>query len=262
MSTITSSTLLNQTQNQTESGLDRQELFESTDDFLQIFIQQLKNQNPLEPMKSTDFIDSISRLASVEQSVNQSAHLEELKNLIKQQTGDLTSGIGYLNNLIEYASDIVTLEGGVTGFYYELPQDVEVETVEVRIEGIDGTLAYSGTGLTQTGVKHKFGWDGKDEFGQQLNDGLYKVTVTAIPKGDGATPIAIDTSAIGVVTGVESQADGSNLLIIGNSTGTDAMVPQDSVLSVSVPVQTQQTSDAEQSDNFEELLEQLISQNF
>ncbi len=52
------------------------------DDFMNLLIAQLKNQDPLNPMKDTEFIAQLANFSSLEQVSNMNKNLEEF---LKQQ---------------------------------------------------------------------------------------------------------------------------------------------------------------------------------
>lgn len=52
------------------------------DAFLKILVTQMKNQNPLEPMKDTEFIGQMAQFSSLEQLTN----LNETMNQILEET--------------------------------------------------------------------------------------------------------------------------------------------------------------------------------
>lgn len=60
------------------------------EDFLLLMIQQLQNQDPLEPMKNEDFIAQLAQFNSLEQMQNLNSTMESLGNLqILAQTASL-----------------------------------------------------------------------------------------------------------------------------------------------------------------------------
>lgn len=50
------------------------------DEFLKILIAQIKNQDPMKPMEDKEFIAQMAQFTSVEQMVNMSKDLKDLKN--------------------------------------------------------------------------------------------------------------------------------------------------------------------------------------
>lgn len=48
------------------------------DDFIKLFIEQLKRQNPLEPLKDKEFISQISQFSSLEQVTKLNSNMEKL----------------------------------------------------------------------------------------------------------------------------------------------------------------------------------------
>jgi flagellar basal-body rod modification protein FlgD len=52
------------------------------DMFLQLMVAQLKNQNPLNPMEGTDFLQQLSQISGVEQMVEMRKELEAIHQLL------------------------------------------------------------------------------------------------------------------------------------------------------------------------------------
>lgn len=67
--------------NSTQSGTGKKSLDQQ--DFLNLLIMQLKNQDPLNPMKDTEFISQMANFSSLEQMTTMSKNMERL--LVAQQ---------------------------------------------------------------------------------------------------------------------------------------------------------------------------------
>ena len=64
---ITSSTVIDQRSQEIQSQSKREGSYMQMDDFLQLLTAQIGNQDPLEPMKDTEFISQMANIASLEQ---------------------------------------------------------------------------------------------------------------------------------------------------------------------------------------------------
>ncbi|MEA3283793.1 MAG: flagellar hook capping FlgD N-terminal domain-containing protein [Synergistota bacterium] len=62
------------------------------DDFLKLYIEQLKNQDPLEPMDTNEMAAQFSQFTTVEQLMNMNSSMEEMLSL---QLGNAVSYIGF-----------------------------------------------------------------------------------------------------------------------------------------------------------------------
>jgi flagellar basal-body rod modification protein FlgD len=70
----------------------------SQDQFLQLLVAQLQNQDPLSPTDSTTFISQLATFSQLQETQKQSASFEQLLKL--QQ---LTQGTSLIGKTVEYA---------------------------------------------------------------------------------------------------------------------------------------------------------------
>jgi flagellar basal-body rod modification protein FlgD len=64
------------------------------DQFLQILITQLKNQDPLSPMQDKDFIAQMAQFSSVEQLTEMNGNLKSMLAMLSQSLGSASGIIG------------------------------------------------------------------------------------------------------------------------------------------------------------------------
>lgn len=198
-------------------------LAKDLDSFLQLLTSQLKHQDPLSPMDSTEFTNQLVGFAQVEQQIGMNDNLTSMIWLSQQSIA--SNAVNYIGKTIEGESGQVPLQDGKLKAAYGLNTDAKNVTVVVRNEA--GDIVYS-RAMTATADKaqgvHPFEWDGKDTNGNQLPDGAYGVSVTAL----GADDVAVESyvTAFGRVTGVTA-INGTTVLLIGK-----VGIPVDSVLSV------------------------------
>lgn len=220
MSSISSSTAAD-TSKLTQSQTAYKTLTGNFQDFLQMFVAQLQHQDPLEPMNTSDFTNSLANLSSVEQAVNMNSNMEKLVSLYQAtQTSNLA---GYIGKNVEVNGSQFQLENGSGAFSYTL--DADAQAVPIAITDANNKLVLQVEGNATAG-KHAFSWDGKDANGNQLPDGIYKVTVGAADVDGNITPVS--TTGKGRVTGINMENGTSTLEVLNNS------VSLDNILSLSI----------------------------
>lgn len=203
-------------------------LADNFDTFLTLLTTQLKNQDPLEPTKSDEFVRQLVQFSQVEQAIASNKSLEQLLDM--QATNQAAAAIGYIGKSVEAVGNIVPLEGGKAKFSYALDQKAAGNVIV--ISDLQGKVVHSAAGNTEIG-KHTFTWDGLDQNGNALPEGSYKVTVNAYDENQDQIDVPI--SVYGTVTGVASGEDGA-LLSIGT-----VNIPLTEVLSVNVATENEET---------------------
>ena len=194
-------------------------LADTFDTFLALLTTQLKNQDPLDPMKSSEFTSQLVQFAGVEQSINTNKKLDQLVQL--QTSSQLNSAVSFIGKTVEVISDLLLLKDGAAKISYGL--DRKAAHTIISIVDQNGRVVRTVQGETDAG-RHEFEWDGRDSNGLQVPDGVYGFSVVATD-GDEET---IDTIAasFGRVTGVEV-VDNAPRLNIG-----ELGVPFDAVFAV------------------------------
>lgn len=177
-------------------------LAENFDTFLTMLTVQLKNQDPLSPMDSTQFTNQLVQFSAVEQQINTNKNLESLLSATK--TNSQAQAISYIGHEIEAVSSAVPLQDGQADFSYTLAK--EAASITVTIKDSSGKLVANLPAETTAG-RHEATWDGKDLDGKQLEDGYYTIEINAVDS-DGAT-IGTGTTVYGRVTDVASDSSGT-----------------------------------------------------
>ncbi|CAA7620067.1 flagellar hook assembly protein FlgD [Magnetospirillum sp. UT-4] len=189
-----------------KSAAGTKSLAQNFDTFLTMLTVQLKNQDPLSPMDSTEFTNQLVQFASVEQQINANANLEKL--IASQSINTQSQLINYIGNSIEADTMSVPLQDGKAAFSVTLADEATSANAVIQDSGgkIVATLP-----LKATTDRQEVSWDGKDSDGNQLDDGAYKVAISAID-GTGKT-VAAGVTAYGKVTDVASGKDSSSSLL-------------------------------------------------
>jgi flagellar basal-body rod modification protein FlgD len=164
--------------------------------FLALLTTQLKNQDPLEPMKSEEFTQQLVQFSGVEQAINTNRKLDQLVQL--QTSNQLTGAVSYIGKSVEVVSDQLMLQDGTSKITYGL--DGKAVKTTIKIIDQTGTTVRTISGDTEQG-RHEYVWDGRNESGDLVTDGVYNFTVIAV--GPENKTIDTVTATVGKVTGIE-----------------------------------------------------------
>lgn len=210
----------------TEARTDpKQSISGEFDQFLLLLTTQLRNQDPTDPLDANEFTQQMVDFAGVEQAIQTNTNLEEIISLT--QLAQVNTAVGYLGNRVEAAGNKIELSKGSSEFSYDISAEAEKAFITIIDEG--GNLVFSSEAASETG-KNEYTWDGKDNQGNSLPDGIYNLTVTAVDEEGGQ--VEVTTAVSGEVTGVA--IDGSDVILsIGD---TDVLL--DDVISIRSPLKT------------------------
>jgi len=202
-----------------QAGLDAGSLAETFDNFLLLLTTQLQNQDPLSPMDTNEFTQQLVAFTEVEQSIKTNDRLEQLIDL--QLGNQLTSAASYIGRSVEAESEFLSLDGGQATLTYGLNATAARTTIQIQDES--GQVVRTIGGETGPGL-HRLDWDGTDDGGSPLPDGVYRAVVSAVDGND--APVSIAQGTVGRVTGVEI-VDGQVVLSLNG-----LKIPIDKVVSV------------------------------
>jgi flagellar basal-body rod modification protein FlgD len=193
--------------------------------FLKMFMAQVTNQNPLDPMDNTEYTAQLATFSQLEQLTNIAESMEGMGRL--EQSMQTVTALSYLGREVTLAGDVLPVSDGYVGQVgFSLEQ---AATVEATITDSTGAVvAVQSLGLRQPG-ENVFQWDGQLPGGGQAEDGVYQVTLNAYDAGGSPVPVGEQT-VTGLVTGYRQGEDGEQLLLLG-----DAALPVSEVISVNQP---------------------------
>ncbi|EAT15810.1 flagellar hook assembly protein FlgD [Desulfuromonas acetoxidans] len=174
-------------------------------DFLTLMVEQLKNQDPMNPSDATEFTAQLAQFSSLEQLFNVNDNLESM--------GNTSAEVQRLSALALIGTDVVTassefeFSGGAVQFGYDLDGPASEGSLYIRNAAGDTVATYE---LTETGSgRHFLAWDGTDNNGKALPDGTYTLGVSAF-NGDDA--VAATSMIRSRVVGVDL-VDGADVLV-------------------------------------------------
>lgn len=182
-----------------KSAISGTKLAENFDTFLTMLTVQLKNQDPLSPMDSTEFTNQLVQFSAVEQQIASNKNLENL--IAVTQTNTKAQAIAYIGHTIEVAGTMVPVQDGKASFSYTLPE--EARSIAVVLKDTTGKVVANLNGNTTAG-RHEVEWDGRDTNGNVVEDGPYVLSVVAT-NGEGET-MEVGSTVYGRVTDVAADA--------------------------------------------------------
>lgn len=191
---------------QTKSDVARTSLSSDIESFLQLLTTQLKYQDPLSPMDSTEFTSQLAQFATVEQGINTNSNLESLLTLTR--SNQAATALSYIGKTVEAKGNVNMLIDGETEFKYTIDKQSASTTIVVRNSA--NQVVYSGNGETKAGT-YDFKWDGKNTYGAQQPDGAYSVSVTTTDS-EGKSGTAT-TFVVGTIDGADMSGDSVNVMI-------------------------------------------------
>jgi len=157
------------------------------DDFLQLLVTKLQNQDPLKPMEDQDFISQLAQFSSLEQMNNISEGIATSNkwDLLQMQSLNNALASGLIGKEIKAEYSGVYIENGKsTTVSFTMPE--AASQVELTIKDASGnviaTLSKSNVG---TGIS-SMTWDATNEQGNRVDDGFYTVEAKAI-RADGSS---------------------------------------------------------------------------
>ncbi len=198
----------------TTYGTDAQSGTVDKDGFLQLLIEQMKNQDPMNPMDSTEYTAQLAQFTTLEEMQNQTSVLEESLQadyILSQAINNTLAGSLVGTDVKAYSDTLVVSDGEGSDISFEL-NDI-AEDVEITILDSDGNeLRSIDLGKTLSG-EHTIEWDGEDNKGNSLADGEYTVEVTATDSAGKETQAT--TYIIGTIDAVRYDANGAMLVVDG-----------------------------------------------
>jgi len=183
----------------TNSGANALASFSSNfQSFLSLLTTQLQNQDPLNPMDSTQFTSQLVQFTGVEQGILQNQNLQQLISLqTNSQMANASNYIGWEVNAS--GGDKVQLTGSQATINYDIT-DPTTAQVKITITDSNGnvinTLNETPTSTGPQGVS----WNGANSSGTVVPDGSYNVQIQAFDSQNKS--LSITTGLSGVVSSV------------------------------------------------------------
>ena len=212
-----------------------------SDEFLQLLVAQLRNQDPTSPQDGHEFAAQLAQFSQVEQLTNINESLGKQAGQLAALGGsvdglhagqaamtnrlsgriDLQSATALIGRTVEMAGTSLSWDG-TQAVDVPVRLDGEVREVEVTIRDAAGAVVRTiRTGSLPSG-SHDVSWDGALEDGSAAPAGTYSASVRAIGSDGGSVGATAVTT--GLVERITVDGDGVFLWVDGRALPFDTLV--------------------------------------
>ncbi|MEX3808740.1 flagellar hook assembly protein FlgD [Paraburkholderia sp. BR13439] len=180
--------------------------------FLQLLVAQLKNQDPTNPMDSSQMTSQLAQISTVQGISNLNTSLTSLSTqLSASQQAQSALLIG--STVLAPGNSVTVSSGKANEFGVTLAN--AVSDLQIVVKNSAGTIVNTLDLGKQSAGTVPVGWTPTDAAGNTLPDGTYTITATGTINGQQATATTL-TSA--TVQGIVQQSSGTPGLVLSNGT--------------------------------------------
>lgn len=152
----------------------------SRDEFLQLLVVQLKNQDPMDPMKSGDFSAQLAQFSQLEQLISIKEALEkgQESDILLNQAYTNTMSATFIGKSVKALGDKFNhVNEEAENIYFSLEDDAE--SIKVEIKNSSGVVIKTITAKNLKQGENTIIWDGKENSGTDASSGTYTYDVYA-----------------------------------------------------------------------------------
>jgi len=145
------------------------------DDFLNLLVTQLKNQDPLKPMDSSAYVAELAQFSQLEQTSNQTALLKQVLDV--QQSNAQYSLLPLVGREVQIQGAMIKLGDGTASLDYSLAADAA--SVKLSILNASNQVVRTFDLGKQSAGLQQVVWDGNDQNGVKMQPGTYTYAMGA-----------------------------------------------------------------------------------
>jgi len=148
--------------------------------FLQLLVAQMKNQDPINPLDGTEFASQLAQFNSVEQLINLNKGMSSLASSQQMMSNNLSNTMAASlagKSVRAYTDQIHYKAGEDTPIHFKL--GATATKVTIKIKDSSGNTVMEKTLKNQLDGDHTWNWDGKSSQHSTVPEGNYQVEIAA-----------------------------------------------------------------------------------
>jgi len=172
--------------------------------FLTMLTTQLQNQDPLNPMDSSEYTQQLVQYSQVEQAMQQTGKLNDILSTLNGQ--GVSQASAFIGHEARFDSNIAGLKGD-TPATWSYASENKPASLTATIKNADGKVVK--TIKLDAASEGRLSWDGTTDDGSKAPDGAYTLTLDA--KASNGADVAMTINAAGIVKDVVT--DGQTVML-------------------------------------------------
>lgn len=185
--------------------------------FLNLLTTQMQNQDPLDPMDTSEYTQQLVQYSQVEQSIQQTSTLKDILSSLSTQ--DMAQAANFLGKQGEFDSPIAGLSAD-TPAQWHWQADRSVQSVAATISDASGRIVETRT--IPAGKAGDFAWDGSLATGGKAAPGSYKLELKGLDANGTNVPVTVHS--VGTVSEVATVEGTVQLGVNGATLPASTMV--------------------------------------
>jgi len=184
-------------------------------DFLNMLITELQNQDPTNPVDSTQLASQLAQFSQVSELQDMDTDIKNSSsaNLALTQSVNNTMAATLIGKEIKANSNTITYDG-TTQPTIGMTLSSSAADVKVTIEDSNGDVIRKIDAGPEPSGDSTITWNGKDDSGNALQAGNYTFSISATDSSGNTVSSAYFT--LGTVTGVKYTSSGTYLIVNGS----------------------------------------------
>jgi flagellar basal-body rod modification protein FlgD len=152
-------------------------------DFLNLFMTQMSNQDPMSPMKNEQMMQQMSQLGMMEQLQGINGQMKQMNS--KQGESSRFEALKFLGKDVSFENKTIQHEQGTkTPIAFNLEKGMKELTLQVV--GKDNKPVFTHKMEKTEAGHHQFTWEGKNDQGRLVSDGKYTIKMNGVDKNGSA----------------------------------------------------------------------------